>query len=60
MIGTSDEKAGTRDVGRGTWITPLASERLLQILSLEVGFAYALSRFLTFANHVPRTAFRDF
>ena len=60
MIGTGDEKAGTRDVGRGTRITLSASERLLQILSHVVGFAYALSRFLTFANHVPRTAFRDF
>lgn len=60
MIGAGDEKAGTRDAERGTRITLSASERLLQILSLEVGFAYGLPRFLTFANHVPRTAFRDF
>ena len=60
MIGTRDEKAGTRDAGRGTRITPLASERLLCVLSLEVGFAYNLPQFLTFAYHVPRSAFQVF
>ena len=60
MIGTRDDKAGTRNAERGTRITPLALERLLRVLSLEVGFAYNLPQFLTFAYHVPRPAFRGF
>jgi len=60
MIGTRDEKVGTRDAGRGTPITPLASERLLRVLSLEVGFAYNLPQFSTFAYHVLRPSFRGF
>jgi len=60
MIGTMDEKAGMRNAERGTRITPLASERLLCVQSLEVDFAYNLPQFLTFAYHVPRSAFQVF
>jgi len=60
MIGTMDEKAGTRNAERGTRITPLASERLLSVLSLEVGFAYNLPQFSTFAYHIPRPSFQVF
>jgi len=60
MIGTGDEKAGTREAERGTRVTPLASVRLLNILSLEVGFSYTLPQFLTSASLVPRPSYRVF
>jgi len=60
MIGMGDEKAGTRDAERGTRETPFASGELVSILSLDVGFAHNLPQFLTFARHVPRTAFQVF
>ncbi len=60
MIGTRDEKAGTRNAERGTRVTPFPSGKLGRILFLEAGFAYSLPQFLTFAYHVPRPAFRVF
>jgi hypothetical protein len=60
MIGTSDEKAGTRDAGRGTRVTPLTAGCFVSIVSFEGGYTHILPRFSNFAHHVPRHASQGF